>query len=117
MPKKDKIYFGTSKEIVDKTINNISLIDRLSNSYLGEEVRRKGIDMDKVNSYLDKLDSMEEKKYLSIFNDYIYHVKEKTAFSQLYIADKFLEKKNSIREEFNKLNASLNLSSDDIKSK
>ena len=115
--KKDKIYFGTSKEIVDKTINNISLIDRLSNSYLGEEVRRKGIDMDKVNSYLDKLDSMEEKKYLSIFNDYIYHVKEKTAFSQLYIADKFLEKKNSIREEFNKLNASLNLSSDDIKSK
>ena len=35
-------------------------------------------------------------------------------YSELF---KFLEKKNSIREEFNKLNASLNLSSDDIKSK
>lgn len=114
---KDKIYFGTPKEIANKTINSVSLVDRLNNSYLSEEIKSKGIDMDKVNGYIDKIESMEEKTYLSIFNDYIYHVKEVTAYSQLFIADKFLEKKNNIREEFNKLSTSLGSSVDEVKSK
>ena len=115
--KKEKLSFGTPKELVNKTINTVSLVDKLNNSYLSEEIKAKGINMDKVNSYIDKIESMDEVKYLAIFNDYIYHVKEKTAFSHLYIADKFLDKKASIREEFNKLDISLGNNVDDIKSK
>lgn len=100
----DELRFGTLIAVMFKTINKVPLAERVEDSYLKDEVRNKGIDMEKVNTYITNLEKMDDRKYLGIFNNFIYQLSEDTSYSHLYLAEKFLEKKANIREEFKKLN-------------
>lgn len=93
---KQKLEFGTLREVLFKRMNKETLSDSLKDSYLKDEIGSGNFNVEKLNYFVSKIDELDEKKFLSVFRPIIYKIAGDQGYSYEYIADKFLEKKANI---------------------
>lgn len=72
-----------------------------------------GLNRDIVEKYMAQIETIDDKKFLNIFKPVMDEKKKKENISLEEIANKMLEKKNSIRLEFSKLHDKLDYQIDD----